>query len=180
MSRMSCSRHRRSERKRLTGLAALTGALLFAAPPVAAAGEPGPLDTGRVQRFAGDGFEGGFSGDGRPAKYAQLEFPGGLAADAHGNVFIADTANARIRRVNAKGTIRTYAGGHGYDRDTGDGGLATRAGLRGPRGVAVDARGNVYVVGPGQNTDDDTRRAGHRPRGEDPDVRGNGHRRVLR
>jgi len=137
-------------------LAVLAGALLVAWPPLAAAAEPGPLSTGRVQRFAGNGIGGGFSGDGRAAAFAELAYPGGLAADAGGNVYIADEANARIRQVNAKGTIRTIAGGHGHT-NTGDGGPATAAGVMGPRAVAVDARGNVYVVSDTEDQDENTR-----------------------
>jgi hypothetical protein len=118
----------------------------------ASAAQPGPLSTGRVERFAGNGLHGGFSGDGRPAAFAELATPRGVAADTHGNVYIADEANLRIRKVDAKGTIRTIAGGHGQ-RDTGDGGPATAAGLMSPGAVAVDGHGNLYVVSARENPD---------------------------
>lgn len=87
----------------------------------------------------------GFSGDGGPAKTAELAYPHGVALDASGNLYIADTGNQRIRKVLPNGTISTVAG-----RDpggfSGDGGPATAAQLHGPLGTVVDASGNLYIA----------------------------------
>jgi len=88
----------------------------------------------------------GFEGDGGPARDARLRAPQGLAIDGSGNLFIADTGNGRIRRVNrATGTIDTVAGSGG--RDFGRDGIpATKASLNTPCGVAIDAEGNLLIA----------------------------------
>ena len=93
---------------------------------------------------ASQGYYGGI-GDGGPARDALLNTPWHLAADTSGNVYVADSSNARIRKIDASGVITTIAG-TGLHRYGGDGGPATSALLSGPRGVAVDASGNVYVA----------------------------------
>ena len=98
--------------------------------------------SGTITTIAGTG-EGGFSGDGGAAVEAQLSFPSGLAADASGNLFIADYDNQRIRRVDASGIISTFAGG---GDTSGDGGPAVQARLGYPSGVDVDASGNLYIA----------------------------------
>jgi uncharacterized protein (TIGR03437 family) len=101
---------------------------------------------GVISRVAGSQFAvAGFSGDGGPALNAQLNHPEGVAIDAAGNIYIADTTNSRIRMVSPDGTINTIAGNSriGF---SGDGGLATSAALNFPSDVAVDAAGNVYVA----------------------------------
>ena len=108
------------------------------------------IDThGVITTFAGSGstgiFSGGLSGDGGPATEAQLNYPRGVAVDAAGNVYVADSANDRIRRIDTQGVITTFAGSGEYGGQGGDGGPATEAQLNDPRGVAVDAAGNVYV-----------------------------------
>ena len=108
---------------------------------------------GRIRRVSPDGIistvagngRGGFSGDGGPATDASLRFPGGVALDAAGNLFIADRGNDRIRRVSPDDIISTVAGDgiHGF---SGDGGPATNAALASPGSVAVDAAGNLFIA----------------------------------
>lgn len=86
----------------------------------------------------------GYSGDGGPATSAQLDNPAGIAFDAAGNLYIADTDNHRIRRVAADGTISTVAG-TGVEGYSGDGGPATAAELAFPAGIAV-APGNLLYI----------------------------------
>ena len=100
--------------------------------------------SGLITTVAGNGVA-GFSGDNGPAISASLNFPYGLAADAGGNIFIADASNHRIRKLNTNGTITTVAG-NGIRGFTGDGGSATVASLNSADGVAVDAGGNLYTV----------------------------------
>jgi uncharacterized protein (TIGR03437 family) len=99
---------------------------------------------GIVTTVAGDGSS-GFSGDGEPATSAQLSRPQGVAVDAGGNLYVADTGNSRIRKVSASGTITTVAGA-GSSGFSGDGGPATSAQLDGPQGLAVDQGGNLYIA----------------------------------
>ena len=68
------------------------------------------IDTsGNISTFAGIG-EAGFSGDNGPAVKARLNLPSGVAIDKKGNLYISDRSNDRIRVVDKKGMIRTYAG----------------------------------------------------------------------
>ena len=100
--------------------------------------------TGTITTIAGTG-ERGFSGDGGPASQAQLDFPDDVAADRAGNVYIADSYNHRVRRVDATGTITTIAG-TGELGFSGDGGPASQAQLSEPGGIALDVAGNVYIA----------------------------------
>jgi len=103
---------------------------------------------GALSVYAGNGIA-GFSGDGGPAAQAQLNFPEGLAIDSGNNVFIADSVNQRIRRVDAQThTITTVAGSEdpGFGNYSGDGGPATNARLNSPTDVAVDAKGNLFIA----------------------------------
>jgi trimeric autotransporter adhesin len=89
-----------------------------------------------------------FVGDGGLAISARLRNPAGVAVDASGNVYIADYGNRRIRMVTkSTGNISTVAG-DGTAGYSGDGGLATSAGIDYPADVAVDASGNVYIAEP--------------------------------
>ena len=100
--------------------------------------------SGTISTIAGIG-RWGFSGDGGPASQAALHGPNDVAVDAAGNLFIADTGNQRIRKVDPSGMITTIAGSS--DRGfSGDGGPATQAQLARPNGVAVDTAGNVYIA----------------------------------
>jgi len=86
-----------------------------------------------------------YGGDGGPATSALLNYPAGVALDAAGNLYIADTHNQRIRMVSAAtGTITTLAG-NGRSGYEGDGGPATSAQLSFPVSVVVDHSGNIYV-----------------------------------
>ena len=98
--------------------------------------------SGNITTVAGTGTS-GFSGDGAAAVAAQLNRPGGLALDGSGNLYIADTSNNRIRKVDSSGNISTVAGG---GSSLGDGGAATAARLNGPQGVALDGSGNLYIA----------------------------------
>ena len=100
--------------------------------------------SGVISTVAGTGTR-GFSGDGGPATEAHLNLPDGMATDSAGNLYIADAGNHRIRKVDSSGVITTVAGSgdHGY---SGDGGPATAARLRNPRGVATDDAGNLYIA----------------------------------
>ena len=99
---------------------------------------------GRLTLVAGASIS-GFSGDGGPATAAQINGPMGLAFDASGNLYFADSGNNRIREITPDGTINTIAG-TGVFGFTGDGGPASSAQLRGPRSVAVDATGNLFIA----------------------------------
>ena len=98
---------------------------------------------GVISTVAGTGLFGfGFGGDGGPAIQAALDRPSGVAVDGAGNLFIADTDNHRIRKVNAAGVISTVAG----TEERGDGGPAVDARLRNPSGVAADGTGNLFIA----------------------------------
>jgi hypothetical protein len=99
---------------------------------------------GMVSTVAGTG-EAGFSGDGGPALSAKLNCPRGLAIDVQGNLYVSDTANSRIRKITATGIITTIAG-TGVDGFSGDDGAAASAKLNSPRGLALDAGGNLYIA----------------------------------
>src|SRR6266550_4033636 len=106
--------------------------------------------TGIITTFAGSGpggyYSGGYSGDGGPATSARLNLPGEIAFDSNGNLFIADSQNGRIRRVDASTGIITTVAGNGGFTFSGDGGLATAASLNHPAGVAVDTDGNLFIA----------------------------------
>jgi trimeric autotransporter adhesin len=104
---------------------------------------------GAVSTVAGTGAAGS-TGDGGPAIAARLRKPGGVAIDSSGNVYIADTGNNKVRRVNPAGVITTLAG-TGDAGSGGDGRPALRAKLNKPGGVAIDSAGVVYVVDTGNN-----------------------------
>ncbi|MEW2037937.1 Teneurin-2 [Streptomyces sp. NPDC005534] len=99
----------------------------------------------RLTTVAGTGQCRGFNGDDQPATTAHLDYPRGVAVDAHGNLYIADTDNHRVRKVDTHGTITTVAG-TGEDGFNGDDQPASIAHLDYPRGVAVDAYGTVYIA----------------------------------
>ncbi len=100
------------------------------------------IQDGTIRRFAGTGTF-GFAGNGGPATAADLRAPQSVDTDVGGNVYIADTSNHVVRRVNPKGTIDAFIGvGFGF---TGDGGPAANAGMDSPAGILVDDEGNFFV-----------------------------------
>lgn len=99
---------------------------------------------GSIETVAGNG-ESGFSGDGGQAREARLSFPAGVALAPNGDLYIADTVNNRIRRVDATGVISTIAGDGTY-AFRGDGDPATAAWLAAPKDVEIDAEGAVVIA----------------------------------
>src|SRR5258708_238454 len=100
--------------------------------------------TGILSVVAGNGTA-GFSGDQGPASDAQLSSPRGMAIDSSGNLFIADTFNHCIRRVDPQGVIITVAG-TGTAGFSGDGGPASSAQLNNPTSVTLDSSGNLLLA----------------------------------
>ncbi|WP_348268894.1 Ig-like domain repeat protein [Edaphobacter paludis] len=88
----------------------------------------------------------GFSGDNGPATAATLALPHGLSIDSAGNLYIADTANHRIRRIDATTGAITTVAGNGTQTFSGDEGLATTAALDSPRSTVVSPAGLVTLA----------------------------------
>ena len=104
---------------------------------------------GTIFAAAGNGIE-NYSGDGGPATAAQFNRPANVVLDSLGNLYIADSANNRVRQISASGVITTVAG-TGVAGYSGDGGPATKAMFKNPQGLAADADGNVYIADTGNN-----------------------------
>jgi len=100
---------------------------------------------GSISIVAGTGAAGVTSGDGGPATQASIQQPYGLAFDAAGNLYFADRAANRVRKITPNGIISTFAG-NGKAAESGDGGPAAQAALYGPWGLAIDPAGNVYIA----------------------------------
>lgn len=105
------------------------------------------VDNPVADRFAGVG-EPGFAGDGGRRADAQFAAPQGIAVDAIGRVFVADTGNHRVRRIELDGTVHTVAG-TGIPGMAGDGGPAIEAQLSRPAAVALDASGALFIADSG-------------------------------
>lgn len=103
-----------------------------------------------INTIAGIGIE-GYSGDGALGTAAALNKPIGIGLDDSANLYIADTRNSRIRKVDRNGMITTIAG-TGLPGNIGDGGLATAAQLFAPTDVAIDAEGNIFIADIKNNT----------------------------
>ena len=108
--------------------------------------------TGSITTVAGTGVP-GYTGDGGLATAATLNSPEGVAVDAAGNLYIADTNNDAVREVvAATGDLATVAGdGTGAPGFSGDGAAAIHAKLNAPYGVALDYAGNLYIADSGNN-----------------------------
>jgi len=103
------------------------------------------LSTGIITTYAGTPGTPGFPTSGAAATSTPLSFPGGVAADATGNLFIADENDNVICRVDAASKILTIVAGTGGFGFSGDGGPATSATMAAPDGVALDSAGNIYI-----------------------------------
>lgn len=104
---------------------------------------------GNISTLAGNGSP-VFLGDNAPAKNAQLS-PFDVALDKAGNLFVADTINHRIRKINLTTNIITTVAGIGTPGYSGDGGPATSAQLELPTSMAVDGAGNLYIADNGNS-----------------------------
>ncbi|MFY9852885.1 MAG: Ig-like domain repeat protein, partial [Terracidiphilus sp.] len=102
------------------------------------------VSTGLLYLVAGNGTAGSI-GDGNAAASAEVNEPRGAWGDSIGNIYIADTANNKIRVVDAMGNIHTFAGAGGAT-STGDGGPAIAANFDNPQGVFADPNLNVYIA----------------------------------
>jgi trimeric autotransporter adhesin len=108
------------------------------------------ISNGTITTIAGNGTL-AYAGDGGPASLAEFSAISGIAVDAQGNLYVADTSNDAVRLFPLGGTVSTIAG-NGTQGYTGDGGTATVAELNNPRAVAVTPSGNVYVADTGNNS----------------------------
>ena len=129
------------------------------------------IDAERViTTIAGTG-EGGFGGDGGPATEAQLAWPNGLALDGSGNLYVTDSGNNRVRRIDAEGVITTIAGtGERRGRRPGNGGPTRMA----------DRAGAGWLGQPLCGRPQQSSNPADRCRGSDHDHRGNGGRWIRR
>jgi hypothetical protein len=106
--------------------------------------------TGVITTVAGNGT-GGYTGDNGPAASAELYYPASVSVDSAGNLFIADTSNDVIRKVNVDGGTISTVVGNGQWGYGGDGGPATAAELVQPRGLAFDIAGDLYIADTGNH-----------------------------
>jgi sugar lactone lactonase YvrE/Tfp pilus assembly protein PilX len=108
------------------------------------------LAGGGISTYAGTGASGS-SGDGGAATLATMSGPGGISIAVNGDLYIADTANNCIRKVSAATGIITTVAGDGSAGFSGDGGLATAAGIKTPEDIFVAANGDLYLADTGHN-----------------------------
>jgi sugar lactone lactonase YvrE len=101
--------------------------------------------SGVVTNYVGSGISGSTDGTGTEASFS---YPQGVAVDGTGTLYVADTDNQKIRKIEAGGVVSTLAGSGSFGSTDGTGTLAS---LNGPSGVAVDANNNVYVADSGNN-----------------------------
>jgi trimeric autotransporter adhesin len=103
------------------------------------------VTSGVITTVAGNGTEGS-SGDGGTATSAELNYPEGISLDSAANIYIADSGNYRVRKVDAATGIITTVAGDGAKTDSGDGGLAVNAGFRAISDVKFDSHDNMYIA----------------------------------
>lgn len=92
-----------------------------------------------------------YGGDGGPATQARLNFPTAVVVDQQGTIFIADTMNHRVRRVDAATGLITTIAGTGQARFSGDGGPADQAALNDPSALALDGKGRLFIADQSNN-----------------------------
>ncbi len=114
---------------------------------------------GIITTVAGNGIA-DFDGDDGPATEASLNLPSGVACDAEGNLYISDRSNHRIRKVDSRGIITTFAG-LGVARFGGDYGLALDAFINFPFGIHMDKNGNLFIADRGNNRIRKVKRSGY-------------------
>lgn len=127
---------------RLKSVSMLLSILLLAV--VTQAQTPAVSLTPEITTFAGNGVQ-RFGGDGGAASSAQLNWPYGVVVDSADNLYISDSRNHRVRKVNATTGVITTVAGNGVAGYSGDGGGATSAELYNPYFLAVDSGGNLYI-----------------------------------
>src|SRR5258708_1900456 len=114
--------------------------ILFFSLAVAAFAQPSQL----ITTTAGSGIA-GYSGDGGPARYTALNHPEIMIFDGAGNMYVSESADNRVRKIDTSGNITTIAG-NGSAGFSGDNGAATLAQLNYPIGLALDGSNNLYIV----------------------------------
>lgn len=108
------------------------------------------LSPGVINTVAGDG-ELNFRADNVPATQASIFLPYGVIVDPAGNIYLSDTNNNRIRRVDAQSSLITTIAGTGVSGYSGDGGPATGASINQPGGLIMDGAGNIYFADSGND-----------------------------
>lgn len=99
---------------------------------------------GTITTIAGTGKK-GYDGDGGDARKASFNGPKGVRCNAQGNVYVVETENHAIRKIDAKTNVVTTVAG-GRKGSGGDGGAALQAGMDRPHGCVLDAHGNIYIA----------------------------------
>ncbi len=102
--------------------------------------------TGEANTFAGNGHSGSADGTGGPFGTAEFNGPSGIAFDGQGNLFVGDSGNSRIRKIDQFGNVTTVAGNGTHGWVDGTGGPNGTAEFGEPIGVAVDSHGNIFVA----------------------------------
>jgi len=128
------------------------------------------VSNGTILTLAG----GGTGGDGLPATNATFAGPYTVSEDSSGNLYIADTANNRIRTVDAQTLQVSTVVGTGLAGYTGDGGPATSATLNAPTAVVVDSSDNIWIADTGNNVIREVPATGNMQAGNITTVAGNG------
>jgi sugar lactone lactonase YvrE len=129
-----------------------TGGTLLGSTLVAgnAIGSLSVLSPGVIDTAAGDG-ELNFRSDGVPATQAPIFLPYGVIVDPAGNIYLSDTNNNRIRRVDARSSLISTIAGNGVSGYSGDGGAATVASINQPGGLIMDGAGNIFFADSGND-----------------------------